>query len=104
MKKREFGRTGLEVSELVLGGGAMSGAEVACVVGIHPVGDGVEAELVDQRLEHAEQLGLAEIAAVRPVRAVVRPVHLVGVHEAMSDAELADDLFRQRPVARGVGG
>ncbi len=80
----------------------MTRAEVAGVVGVDPVGDGVEAELVAQLAEHLEELGLAVVTAVRFVGAVGVALHLVRIDEAVRDREARDDLLRHAPVMLGI--
>lgn len=84
--------------------GAVAGPEVALVVRVHAVGDRVEAQLVAKLCHHFEQLGLAEVTAVRPVRAIASALHLVRVDEAVRERELRDDFVCELAVALGVRG
>ncbi|MBS1106448.1 MAG: hypothetical protein H6Q91_1950 [Deltaproteobacteria bacterium] len=81
----------------------MARAEVARVVGVDPVGDGAEAELVAQLAEHLEEFRLAVVTAVRVVRAVGVALHFVRLDEAVRDREARDDLLCHAPVVLGIG-
>ena len=85
-----------------------TGTVVAAVVGVAAVGDHRNPAVAADRSEVRVQLVLAEVAAVRGIRAVVRARHLVGGDELVTEPELAREPDGQRTmtlgIARAVGG
>jgi hypothetical protein len=71
---------------VVVGSGALTGAEVAGVVGVAAVGDGGEAELRAELLHGGEELVLAVEAALAVVAEVVGAGHLLGLQDVERDA------------------
>src|SRR6266700_1063229 len=63
--------------DLMLRGGAMAGAKIESVIGVHAVSNGGESAGAHQIVQRGEQLGFAEIAAVCRVCAVGRIFHFM---------------------------
>jgi hypothetical protein len=78
--------------------------EVARVVGVYTVRHRREAEIPRNAAEHREELGLAVVATVGAVRAIVGVFHLPRGHEAMLEPEVARDAFGHRSMRRGIRG
>ena len=68
-------------------GGALAGAEVACVVGVHTVSDGGEAELRAESAHYVEELVFAMEAAVEVVAGVFGTVEFFGGDNVERHAE-----------------
>ena len=103
-----LGRAGLRegVEDAVfLRGPAARTIRARCVVGVLPIGDRVEAELVDHlRVEDGEQFVLAVVAAVDGVGRVVRVRQLVRRHLDQSQAELLGLAVGQPSLPLGERG
>ena len=66
--------------DFVLGGGAVAGAKIEGVVGIHAVGGGFDLAIGDDAVKHREKFVFAEVAAVGIVGAVGGVVPFPGLN------------------------
>ena len=84
--------------------GAMAGAKVERVVGVHAVRGGGESSLLRDGVEHGEQFVLAEEAAVGGIGAIRGIFHLVGFDEFVMNVLRANEIFDDVAIVRGVAG
>ena len=83
--------------------GLVARSKVAGIVAVDAVGDDSKAQLRAQLLEHVEELGLAEVAAVGGILGVVRILHLVRRDEAMREPHVLGYGPRHLPVTLWIG-
>lgn len=81
---------------------AMAGAEIQGVVSVDAIRYSGEPTRLRHAIEYGEQLILAEIAAIRRVRAVAGIFHFVGCDKFMAQAEITDKIFDHGAVMRGI--
>lgn len=89
---------------LMLFGGALAGAVVAAVIGVHAVGDLVETEFRAELLHGFEELGFAVEAAVGVVALVLGLGELFGLDDAQRNAVVFGEGFGLLHVAAGEAG
>ena len=87
----------------MLGSGGHSGAVVAEVVGVGPVGDPRVALGCGESAELVVEFGLAEVAALWGVGDVTLALQFVGVDDAVVEVELRGDGFGVGEIAGGKG-
>src|ERR1700720_2507106 len=84
--------------------GAMAGAEVEGVIGVHAVGGRGESALLRESIEYGEQFVLTEKTTIGSVGAIGGIVHFVRFHELMMNVLRLDEVLDYVAIVSGIAG
>src|ERR1700720_2315189 len=84
--------------------GAMAGAEVEGVIGVHAVGGRGESALLREGIEYGEQFVLTEETTIGSVGAIGGIIHFVGFHEFVMDVFCANEVLDDSAIVSGIAG